>query len=111
MPVDFQIKDEKKDSPKGLPVAVALEAGTAAHGLPKVVASGRGLLAEQILRLAFEHGIKVREDADLAELLAQLDLDHEIPPEVIVPVAEILARVFEANARAADKSHDVPSQS
>ncbi|HVY12907.1 MAG TPA: EscU/YscU/HrcU family type III secretion system export apparatus switch protein [Alphaproteobacteria bacterium] len=102
MPTDFHIGEEKKPAPKGLPVAVALKAGPTAQSLPKVTASGRGLLAEQILRLAFEHGIKVREDGDLAELLALLDLDHEIPPEVIVPVAEILARVFEANARAAE---------
>jgi flagellar biosynthesis protein len=111
MAIDLHIKDGKKESPKGLPVAVALEAGTAANGLPKVTASGRGLLAEQILRLAFEHGIKVREDADLAELLAQLDLDHEIPPEVIVPVAEILARVFEANARMAGNDKDAAERS
>ncbi|MBI3419588.1 MAG: EscU/YscU/HrcU family type III secretion system export apparatus switch protein [Proteobacteria bacterium] len=106
MPVDFQIREEKKPESKGLPVAVALEAGPAASALPRLVASGRGLLAEQILRIAFENGIKVREDADLAELLAALDLDHEIPPEVIVPVAEILARVFEANMRAAQKEQN-----
>jgi flagellar biosynthesis protein len=99
MAPDARNREDKKDLPKGLPVAVALEAGPSASSLPKVVATGRGLLAEQILRLAFESGIKVREDADLAELLASLDLDHEIPPEVIVPVAEILARVWEANLR------------
>ncbi len=85
----------------GSPIAVALEAGPAESSVPKVVASGRGVLAEQILQLAFQHGVKVREDGDLAELLACLDLDHEIPPEAIVPVAEILARVFEANSRMA----------
>jgi flagellar biosynthesis protein len=66
--------------------------------LPKVIASGRGKLAEQILELAFAKGVKVREDADLAELLAKLDLDTPIPPEAIIAVAEILARVYEANA-------------
>jgi flagellar biosynthesis protein len=104
-------RDEKKETVKGFPVAVALEAGSAAQSLPKVVASGRGLLAEQILKLAFECGVKVRQDADLAELLAQLDIDHEIPPEVIVPVAEILARVYEANVKMAgteEKKNDTP---
>ncbi len=67
--------------------------------LPKVIASGYGRLAEQILDLAFERGIKVREDADLAELLATLDLDTPIPSEAIVAVAEILAKVYEANAK------------
>ncbi|MDP9128226.1 MAG: EscU/YscU/HrcU family type III secretion system export apparatus switch protein, partial [Pseudomonadota bacterium] len=59
-----------------------------------------GKLAEQILQIAFQKGVKVREDADLAELLVKLDLDTPIPSEAIVAVAEILARVYEANARA-----------
>ena len=69
--------------------------------LPKVIASGYGKLAEQILEMAFAKGIKVRSDADLAELLAALDLDTPIPSEAIVAVAEILAKVYEANARLA----------
>jgi flagellar biosynthesis protein len=97
MTVDLHVSDGKKESRHGPATAVALEAGKNPDSLPKIIASGRGVLAEQILRLAFENDIKVREDADLAELLAKLDLDHEIPPEAVVAVAEILARVFEAN--------------
>src|SRR5580692_497024 len=67
--------------------------------LPKIIASGRGKLAEQILELALAKGVKVREDADLAELLVKLDLDTPIPAEAIIAVAEILAKVYEANAR------------
>ncbi len=87
------------------PVAVAIK-GTQSNpsSLPKVIASGRGKLAEQILELAFAKGVRVREDADLAELLVTLDLDTPIPSEVIVAVAEILARVYEANARATQTS-------
>jgi flagellar biosynthesis protein len=66
--------------------------------LPKIIASGRGKLAEQILDLAFKKGIRVREDKDLAQLLAKLDLDTPIPSEAIIAVAEILAKVYEANA-------------
>jgi len=81
------------------PVAVAIKGeGANADSLPKIVASGRGKLAEQILEIAFAKGVKVREDADLAELLAKLDLDTPIPSEAIVAVAEILAKVYEANA-------------
>jgi len=85
-------------------VAVALKGrlGNVSEGnpdsLPKVIASGYGKLAQQILEMAFEKGIKVREDADLAELLATLDLDTPVPSEAIVAVAEILAKVYEANA-------------
>jgi flagellar biosynthesis protein len=82
----------------GRPVAVAIEGDSQHPGAPaKIVASGRGKLAEQILEMAFANGIKVREDADLAELLAKLDLDTPIPSEAIVVVAEILAKVYEAN--------------
>lgn len=86
-----------KDHKEGQ-VAVALDASSNPASLPKIVASGRGALAEQILRLAFEHNIKVRQDADLAELLSTLDLDIDVPAEAVVAVADILARVFEANA-------------
>jgi flagellar biosynthesis protein len=64
---------------------------------PKVVASGRGWIAEKILEVAFAHGIKVREDADLAEVLAAIDLDEEIPVEAFIAVAEILRYVYAAN--------------
>ncbi len=84
----------------GKQVAVAIQGGDESNpqSLPKIIASGRGKLAEQILELAFAKGIKVREDADLAELLATLDLDTPIPSEAIVAVAEILSKVYEANA-------------
>ncbi len=86
--------------PAGRSVAVAIQGEDGRpDSLPKIIASGRGKLAEQILELAFSKGVKVREDADLAELLAKLDLDTPIPSEAIVAVAEILARVYEANER------------
>ena len=64
---------------------------------PRVIASGRGSIAEQILALAFANGIKVREDADLAELLSAVELDSEIPLEAFTAVAEILSYVYRAN--------------
>ena len=88
--------------PGGRVVAVAIKGENAnPDSLPKIIASGRGKLAEQILEIAFAMGVKVREDADLAELLAKLDIDTPIPSEAIVAVAEILAKVYEANARMA----------
>jgi flagellar biosynthesis protein len=78
-------------------VAVALEDGSEKGDLPKITAAGRGKIAEQILQLAFERGIKVREDADLAELLARIELDSPIPSEALMAVAEILTYVYRAN--------------
>jgi flagellar biosynthesis protein len=68
-----------------------------ADSAPKVVASGRGWVAEKILEVAFANGVKVREDADLAEILAAVDLDEEIPVEAFIAVAEILRYVYAAN--------------
>lgn len=80
-------------------IAVALEYDKARDALPRVVASGRGATAEQILELAFANGVRVREDADLAEILAAIDLDTEIPVEAIAAVAEILIHVYRANGK------------
>lgn len=78
-------------------LAVALKYEPKSEFAPKVVASGRGTVAEQILAIAFAKGIKVREDADLVKLLSVLDIDSEIPIEAFAAVAEILAYVYRAN--------------
>jgi flagellar biosynthesis protein len=112
---DFHPNTSPISTPGRRAVAVALKGGIgemsegSPDSLPKVIASGYGKLAEQILQMAFDKGIKVREDADLAELLATLSLDTPIPSEVIVAVAEILAKVYEANARLAP-SPDIKGQ-
>jgi flagellar biosynthesis protein len=78
-------------------VAVAVESGATPGEVPRITAAGRGKIAEQIVQLAFEKGIKVREDKDLAEILAQIELDSPIPSEAFLAVAEILSYVFRAN--------------
>lgn len=85
------------------PVAVALEYEPGREALPRVTATGRGHVADQILELAFANGVKVREDPDLAQVLAAVELDCEIPIEAIVAVAEILAHVYRANGAAAER--------
>lgn len=79
-------------------VAVALAHDPDNPNLPTVTASGRGAVAEQILQVAFAHGVKVRTDPDLAEVLAAVEVDTVIPVEAFVAVAEILAYVYRANA-------------
>jgi flagellar biosynthesis protein len=78
-------------------VAVALRHERGRDHIPRVVASGRGAIAEQILAVAFAEGIKVRQDADLAEVLAALDVGSDIPLEAFAAVAEILSYVYRAN--------------
>ena len=79
--------------------AAALSHDPLVSELPKLVAAGRGKWAEQILKIAFERGIKVREDAPLAEMLAALELDSPIPAEAIMAVAEILAYVYASEGK------------
>jgi flagellar biosynthesis protein len=71
---------------------------------PRVVATGRGSVAEQILEIAFAQGVPVREDPDLVELLAAVELDAEIPVDAIAAVAEILSYIYRANGRAQDET-------
>lgn len=90
------------------PLAVALRHDADSGRAPQVVASGRGLVAEQILQLAFDAGVRVREDADLAQILSALDVDSEIPPEAFAAVAEILAYVYKANGAAVQGAEPAP---
>jgi flagellar biosynthesis protein len=66
---------------------------------PRVTAAGRGAIAEQILALARANNVPVHVDADLARILATVELDCEIPLEALVAVAEILAYVYRANGK------------
>jgi flagellar biosynthesis protein len=77
--------------------AVALKYEPGMHEAPVVAAKGRGLLAQQILKKAAEHGIPVQEDAALVEVLSKLDLDQQIPPELYNLVAEILSFIYRSN--------------
>lgn len=73
--------------------AVAL-AYTQTDAAPRVVAKGRGVLAEQIIARARENGVYVHESPELVSLLMQVDLDQRIPPQLYVAVAELLAWLY-----------------
>lgn len=72
-------------------VALAYRQGEAA---PKVVASGRGLLAQAIIERAREHGVYVHESTELVAMLMQVELDQHIPPALYLAVAELLAWLY-----------------
>jgi len=72
-------------------VALAYHAGDAA---PKVVAKGRGIVAQMIIERAKEAGIYVHESKELVTLLMQVDLDDRIPPQLYLAVAELLAWIY-----------------
>lgn len=77
--------------------AVALKDGSEKGDMPIITAAGRGKIAEQILQIAYENNIKVRTDADLAEILAKIELESPIPSEAFMAVAEVLSYVYRAN--------------
>ena len=72
-------------------VALAYREGMVA---PRVVAKGRGALAEAIIQRAREAGVYVHESPALVALLMQVDLDEHIPPELYLAVAELLAWLY-----------------
>ena len=83
----------KKPRNNDMKSAVAL-AYSQTDAAPRVVAKGRGFLAEQIISRAQEHGVYVHESPELVSLLLQIDLDQRIPPQLYVAVAELLAWIY-----------------
>ncbi len=78
--------------------AVALRYDRLKDDAPKVMAKGQGKVAENIIALALAHGVPIKDDPDLVEVLASLEINQEIPAEIYVAVAELLAFVYAANA-------------
>ncbi len=73
-------------------IALAYESGDLA---PRVVAKGRGIIAEQIIARAQEHDVFVHQSKELVALLMQVDLDDHIPPALYLAIAEILAWIYQ----------------
>lgn len=74
--------------------AIALEYNPEGDGAPRVIASGRGEIADKILRIAQANQIPIREDPVLAQALSMVDLEAEIPSELYAVVAEVLGWVY-----------------
>ena len=77
--------------PRRRATALSYESG---NNAPRVVASGTGLLAERIVKLARDSGVPVREDPALAQALAVLEMGDEVPEALYVAVAETLAWAY-----------------
>ena len=79
--------------------AAALQYDPAHDSAPRVVASGRGQVAEEILARAAENNIPVHIDPELAHTLNLLGLGQEIPPELYTVAAQILLFVAGMDAK------------
>lgn len=84
--------------------AVALHYVPDSAKAPIVKAKGKGIVAEEIIQIAKENGIPIQEDPALVTLLAQIEIDKEIPPELYAVVAEIMALVYRMEKKAADSA-------
>ena len=87
-------RDTKKDI-----IAAAVRYDAEKEGSPRATAKGRGYVAEQIIELAAQNGIPIKEDPALVEVLSRLDIDQHIPVELYQAIAEILAFVYSLNNR------------
>lgn len=85
--------------------AIALTYATGDYA-PRVVAKGRGLIAEQIIARAKQHDVFVHESKDLVALLMQVDLDDHIPPALYQAIAEILSWLYRLEEGKSDAIND-----
>lgn len=74
--------------------AVALSFNPEQSEAPKVIAKGKGLVADSILNKAQESGVPIQEDPNLVQLLGQLNLNESIPEELYQAVAEVFAFIY-----------------
>lgn len=83
--------DEKK--------AVALKYERYRDSAPKVVAKGKGVIAEKIIEVAKQHGVYIKEDPTLVEVLSGLELYEEVPEDLYKVVAEIFVLIYQAKQK------------
>ncbi len=74
--------------------AVALKYERGKDNAPKVIAKGKGKIAEKIIQIAKENNIHIEENTELVEVLSKLELYEEIPEELYRAVAEILVFIY-----------------
>ena len=104
-PPSQRFVDFRKNIP-ARPAAAALHYDPASPGAPELIATGRGMAAEEIIAIAKEHGVPLHEDAALVEALARIDVGEFIPRELYAVVAEVLAFVFRIDAEAGARAEE-----
>lgn len=95
-----ELRDDEEKEIQEKKKAVALKYNPQANMAPKVVAKGKGHVAENILAAAQKNAVPVYQNKSLVNMLMALELDKEIPAELYTTVAEVLAYVYRI-----DKKH------
>ena len=83
--------------------AIAIRYEMDKDSAPLIVASGKGVVADEILRIAQENKIPLHENPTLAQMLGKLQIDMPVPPELYVLVAQVLFFVYQLDRMAAKK--------
>ncbi|MEA1945795.1 MAG: EscU/YscU/HrcU family type III secretion system export apparatus switch protein [Thermodesulfobacteriota bacterium] len=78
--------------------ALALKYQPKSDNAPRVTAKGKGKVAEKIIEIAKKNNIYIHNDPDLIEILSQLDINDEIPADLYIVAAELLAFVYSLNS-------------
>jgi len=85
------------------PAAAAMYYDPAGSAPPEIIATGQGMMSEEIVNVAREHGIPLHQDPGLVEALSKLDIGTMIPRELYAVVAEVLAFVYSVDTEAATR--------
>lgn len=77
--------------------AVAVQSELQNGRPPRIIAKGDGKTAEKIIEIARANGIYIHNDPDMIEVLSQIDIYEEIPPQLYIIIAELLAFIYSLN--------------
>lgn len=80
--------------------AVALGYNPQSHDAPKVMAKGKGIVAQNIIEKAVKNDVPIQEDPSLVELLSQLEINERIPEELYQAVAEVFSFIYQLDKQA-----------
>lgn len=86
-------------SKKSLDQTLAVSLEYSGDSAPTVTAKGSGRIAEQIIAIAKEHDIPIQQDADLTELLSQVEIDETIPQALYEAVAQVLVFAYQISGK------------
>jgi flagellar biosynthesis protein len=99
----FKISRQQPENGIKPVMATALQYDPERGGAPRVIATGQRKVAEKILEEARKHNIPIHEDPALMTALASVDLGQEIPVELYLVVAEVLAYIYRVSGKYPNK--------
>lgn len=78
--------------------ATALKYDSKLQNAPKVIGQGKGEVAKNIIQIANENNIPIKEDEDLVNILSQIQVNQEIPEELYKAVAEVFSFIYDISS-------------